>query len=1050
MQPTLYKSLLATVTLLLVVVCAAMLFADRALEGWVRPWLERQAGAALDGRVSIGRLTLQHGTLTIDSLTVETAELSLSVPRIEAEFSLASLLQRRLGTMRIESPRLRVDTTQQADKKESSTGLPTRPPLAIDQLLLVNGEVRVRFGEQQVLLHGIDLQGALGARMSFKIVALVGEGQGNPLLLRGEARWNKTLALSLRELAWQDRPLLEKPVELALKTSGEARGGGALQLASFDDGKLSELLAAFGMESPLPDGFSFELNAPAVSVALVKEGLKVGLVVGSGQLHQADTSVAFKDVLVELLGKGEEWQGYGSLLGPAATVVSFEADYAAGQASGTVRVEVADPDRLLQELTGAEPVGLAGRLQVEAGFSWLDGGLEVTGRLRGQEREAADNDYKVDLAPLHGNLTWRQAVEQPGSFDLDLQAGERPLFKASGGLDLLNVSLAALDRTLLATLLNPELLPAALDAVADVTSSGQLRRDDQGRWHGDLQLAARRLGVAGLTASDLRLQGRLAYAGDELSFSSGTLAAGLAKGDELSGQLSGRFAASLAGQKYVVTLVKLALDNVEYLAADGLSGLGGGGVQLRGRIVGSLDGSGPQLDLTGSLKAGEVLAGALYADISALPGQFTLVGAFETDMTTMKLQKLQVDLPGLGMFAGSGRLLPDRVVLNGSLQLPDLVVGYGSHLGPMLVEMQPALKGLDLAGTLTVDCELDWSPAGAQVAGDVVVKGLAAVWPKLQLKIADGNGSLPFAVSTGATSAGAAWVAERTGELAFAALAAGPARLEEGRLTLAASPNRLAFGSPLVFELAGGRVALHDLAFGMGEAGPQVSLRIAVQEVDLETLTKKLELPGMRGVITADLGEIRYADQQLSSEGEAEIEVFSGRFRVRNMRYLEPFSPYPVFTADLDFKGLDLYQATNTFDFGEMNGVVDGYVHGLRLFGATPSAFEARLESRSEGKRNISVKALNNLSVLSQGGIQAALSRGVYRFIDFYRYRKIGIFCTLDNDNFVLKGTAVKDSSKTLIDGGLIPPRIDIVTSATNISFKEMMRRISRIKRAGK
>ena len=158
-----------------------------------------------------------------------------------------------------------------------------------------------------------------------------------------------------------------------------------------------------------------------------------------------------------------------------------------------------------------------------------------------------------------------------------------------------------------------------------------------------------------------------------------------------------------------------------------------------------------------------------------------------------------------------------------------------------------------------------------------------------------------------------------------------------------------------MFELAGGRLVLRDLSFDMGEAGPQVSLRIAVQEVDLETLTKKLELPVMRGVITADLGDIRYADQQLSSKGEAEIKVFSGSFRVRNMRYLEPFSPYPVFIADLDFKGLDLYQATNTFDFGEMNGVVDGYVHGLRLFGVTPSAFEARLESRSEGKRNISV-----------------------------------------------------------------------------------------------
>jgi hypothetical protein len=1047
MKPTLRKSLLAAVVLLLVTACAATLFADRALDGWVRPWLERQAGAVLDGRVSIGRLTLQDGTLSIDNLAVETAELSLTVPRIEAEFSLASLLQRRLRTMRIESPRLRLDTTQQVDAK-SSTGLPPRPPLTIDQLLLGNGEARVRFGERQVLLHGIDLQSALGARMSFKIAALVGEGQGNPLLLRGEAHWNKTLALSLQELDWQDRPLLEQPVELVLQTGGEARGSGALQLASFDDGKLGELFAAVGMESPLPDGFGFDLNAPAVSVALVKEGLKVGLTVESGQLHQADTSVVFKDVLVELRGQGEEWQGSGSLFGPAATAVSFEADYAAGQASGTSRIEVVDPERLLQELTGAESFGLAGHLQVDAGFSWREGGLEVTGRLLGQEREAADSDYKVDLAPLHGNLTWRQTTEQPGSFDLDLQAGDRPLLKASGGLDQIKFSLAALDRTLLATLLNPALLPTALDTVAGVMSLGQLRGDEQGGWHGDLQLVARRLGASGLTASDLHLQGQLAYAGDELSFSHGTLAAGLAKGDELTGHLTGRFAASLAEQKYVVTLDQIALDNVEYLAADGMSGLGGGGVQLRGRIVGSLGGAGPQLDLAGTLKAGEVLAGALYADLSALPGQFILAGAFETETTTMKLQQLQVDLPGLGTFAGSGRLAPDRVVFNSSLQLPDLAVGYGSHLGPILVEIQPALEGLDLAGTLAIDCELDWSPAAAQVVGDVVVKRLAAASPKLQLDMEDGNGSLPFILSTGATPAETAAVAERTGELAFASLAAGPARLEEGRLKMTAAPNRLAFRSPLVFELAGGRVALRDLAFGLGEAGPQGSLRIAVQEVDLETLTRELELPVMRGGITADLGEIRYADQQLSSEGEAEIEVFSGRFRVRNMRYLEPFSPYPVFTADLDFKGLDLHQATNTFDFGEMNGVVDGYVHGLRLFGATPSAFEARLESRSKGKRNISVKALNNLSVLSQGGIQAALSRGVYRFIDFYRYRKIGIFCALDNDNFVLKGTAVKDSSKTLIDGGLIPPRIDIVTSVANISFKEMMRRISRIKRA--
>lgn len=1048
MKPTLNKFLLIAVALLLIVAATAMIFADRALDGWVRPWIEQQAGEALNGQVSIGRLSLQDGTLTFDNLAAETVELSLTVLRVEADFSFGSLLERRLDTLRIESPIVRIEPKEPDDKRTPSIGIPQSPPLTIDQLLISNGVARVLFGEQQVLLHDVDLQGAIGANMPFKIVALVGTGQNNPLLLRGEAHWNKSLIFSLQELTWQHRALLEKPVELELQTDGETRGSGKFKLASFDDDKLRELLAAFDMEVPLPEGLSFELNELSLSLDLIKEGLKFGLAVQSGQLHRSGTNVAFKELLVELRGQQEEWHALGSLSGPAATSVSFEANYAAGQANGTVRAEVADPDQLLQELSGTKPMGLAGRLQVETGFFWREGALEVTGRLRGQERKVADSDFRFDLAPLHGNLSWRQDGEQPGDFALSLQAGDRPLLKASGGLDRINYSLEALDRTLLATLVNPSLLPVELDIVTGVTSSGQLRRDAQDGWYGDLHLVAHRLGAVGLTTSDLHLQGRLEFDGDKLAFSRANLTADLAKGDELTGQLSGQFTARLAGQKFVVLLDQLTLKNVGYLAADGLSGLGSGSVQLRGLINGRLTDDVVQLDLTGSLAAGEVLAGALYADLSALPGQFTLIGAFETDTTTMKLQKLQVDLPGLGTLAGNGRLETDRVVFKGSIQLPDLAVGYNSHIGPTLVEMLPTLKDMDLAGSLTVDCELDWSTTGAQVIGDVIVKRLAAAWPLLQLDMTDGNGSLPFVLTTGAVPTEAITSTERTGELDFAVFAVGSARLEEGRLKLAASRNHLALRSQLVFDLAGGRVMLHDLAFGLGEAGPQGSLQVAVQEINLEALTKELNLPVMQGGITADLGKIRYADQQLSSEGVAEIEVFSGRFQVRNMRYLEPFSPYPVFTADIDFNGIDLYQATNTFDFGEINGVVDGYVHGLRLFGTTPSAFESRLESRPEGKRSISVKALNNLSVLSQGGIQAALSRGVYSFIDFYHYRKIGIFCALDNDNFVLKGMAVKNSDKTLIDGGLIPPRIDIVTSSANISFKEMIRRISRIKRA--
>jgi len=117
------------------------------------------------------------------------------------------------------------------------------------------------------------------------------------------------------------------------------------------------------------------------------------------------------------------------------------------------------------------------------------------------------------------------------------------------------------------------------------------------------------------------------------------------------------------------------------------------------------------------------------------------------------------------------------------------------------------------------------------------------------------------------------------------------------------------------------------------------------------------------------------------------------------------------------------------------------------LFGKVPSAFVAEMATRDEGQRNISVKALNNLTVISQGGLSAALSRGIYRFIDFYRYRKIGLFCVLRNDVFVLKGTARSDSDLHLVDGGLLPPRIDILAPGTGISFREMLHRLERIDR---
>jgi hypothetical protein len=224
---------------------------------------------------------------------------------------------------------------------------------------------------------------------------------------------------------------------------------------------------------------------------------------------------------------------------------------------------------------------------------------------------------------------------------------------------------------------------------------------------------------------------------------------------------------------------------------------------------------------------------------------------------------------------------------------------------------------------------------------------------------------------------------------------------------------------------------------------------IKATEIEMAEISRALNWPEMGGRLAADLPDIRFTEEQISSGGEALIRVFDGTLRVRNMLINKPFSRYPTYQSDLDFSGIDLQLLTQAFTFGEINGVVDGYVHDLRLFGAVPSAFNAIFETREEGTRNISVKAIHNLNTLSQGGLSAALSQGIYRFIDFYRYRKIGIRCWLKNDVFHLEGTAKPGTSAYLIDGGWLPPRIDVIVSTPTNSFQEMVKRLKRIERRG-
>jgi hypothetical protein len=405
-----------------------------------------------------------------------------------------------------------------------------------------------------------------------------------------------------------------------------------------------------------------------------------------------------------------------------------------------------------------------------------------------------------------------------------------------------------------------------------------------------------------------------------------------------------------------------------------------------------------------------------------------------------------VSLGQVATLQGSGLITPSEIRLFGGLVLPELAGPAAELLRSLLAESHPALAEAQLSGGFQADFDLH-NRGGWQLRGEILPRQMSFVLPAANLLLEGLQGRVPFdlAFSAGSPTADARL---RTGELQFRKLHLGPAQLAKTPLRFVSQRNRFTFQVPLRLKMAGGRITVAELLLGRVAEGLLVTGHFSIDGVDLEQLTGELGLATMTGRLDADLGRIRYQGGLLRSEGEARIDALGGRIRIGQIGLDISNLSYPQLTADIDFEAIDLYQLTQTFSFGAMNGIVDGYIHELRLFGATPVQFTALVESRLDGRRNISVKALNNLSILSQGGISAALSRGLYRFIDFYRYRKIGIACELERDVFYLRGTARADTGRYLVYGGALPPKIDIVAPPSAISFSEMLKRLQRIERA--
>lgn len=1043
------KGLLSLIIFLLIlsglVLGTGFLFSDRFLDGMVRPRLERLAADRLEAEVAVRRLVWEDGGLTLTGLSMRRPDrYRATLARMRVIPTLHDLLRRRLTTVEFFSPDIEILPGPPSD---TPFVMPAELPFTIGSLKVRDGRLAYVHPVHPLTLHDLNFSLRGGAEFDFSLSGrLMADA---PIIIQagGAGRWHDGLQLTVSSLRWQERALLREPVTLSLPAG---QGGGRLRVAldvgAVTRSDLESWMVVFAYPSPLPPGLDFSLNDLRVSADWRPGSLDARLSMTAGQLRSANFKLPLASLKLAAQLKNDLWQGTGAfvLQEGAAGTVRFKAGTSAPQATLTLSLD--DPVRLQQLVLGRVPLPVAGAADLKAEGVLQDGVLSLSWGLQGRpgQRRPAGAKFDISALTLKGTLQnpegrWRGVANA-------VLAG-KPLASLSGDMRKLRVELAPTPWSRLRRLMAGQRQPPWLLDAQKLAAKALLTRGKQG-WQADGNVSAALVATRQGSLRDVALAGRVALRGQRIQLSSGSLRTRLAHARFGEGALQVRFDARLEQGAWQVHFADLDLGPMDLMSPDGLAGVAGGRIHVQGLVCQTGSRQPLEMRVDGRVSVAEALWGAWYGELGALPVDVAVFGSWHPEKSWLELIDLKLDIPGLGRIRAQGERLADRLALNGTLKIADLTKAWDGRGRDLVRELRPALADLGLSGSLETDVALTGKPGNWYLQGETRLQNLAVNWPRAKLTVQGGQGLIPLDLALPATKQSAQ--APRRGQVSFDQVICGPARLADGPLHLSVGTNRFVLDNALRLSVGGGQVAIEQLRAGYASSGLQLETRIGLTGIDLKQLTSELGVVPMQGSINADLGQIRYSDGVLRSDGELRIEAFGGDLRLSKLQ-LDPFSlGLPQFKGDIELSGIDLFQLTQTFAFGAINGVVDGQVRGLRLYGATPSHFSGRLETRLEGKRNISVKALNNLAILSQGGLSAALSRGVYRFIDFYRYRRIGIQCELSEDVFTLHGSARPNSRRYLVDGGVLPPKIDIVASEQPISFREMLRRLKRLDRAGR
>jgi hypothetical protein len=467
----------------------------------------------------------------------------------------------------------------------------------------------------------------------------------------------------------------------------------------------------------------------------------------------------------------------------------------------------------------------------------------------------------------------------------------------------------------------------------------------------------------------------------------------------------------------------------------------------------SLPFDGAEITLKARASGFELLAGKFYGNFKDRVLACAAAGSYAKDEDTFFLSPSELTLTDMGRLTFSGTMSGpwDSPDMKATMHLSDLdnAEAFNFFIRETFREQLPLLAGLDVDGTSRAQVSFTGQPGKFAVQGMLDIKNMNIVSSEKDRSITGIEINLPFDLSY--PEAKDFQGIDDYGKISIDNLSWGILQLKALEAFPAVSRNTMLVRDDIAIHFFGGTVRFRDIMYN-NIVSPERSLSMAVTigDIDLAQTAEALEIPRFNGSLSGVIPKAFFSGNRLTTEGEVVLGLFDGEVRIGNLSVDKVLSPVPSVHASISIESINLEKLTETFDYGRVSGILSGTVNDLVVVNGQAQRFTGGLATmKTKGiKQTINVEALKNISILGTGTSASILDRGIYRFFRNYRYSQIGFSASLKNDNLLLLGIGGEDGVGYLVKGGLLPPKVDVVNYTQNISFKEMVKRLMRIKQA--